>query len=260
MAVRDLAGMTVVLADDVAFTRTTVAWWLRDLGDPTVIQAADGRQAFGILAKGVDLVSSDFNMPEMHGLQLLKAVRTGEQGVDRATHFALLTAYSDKSLVEVALALDINSFLVKPVSKKALESLVKQILFQKKTYRWLKSAAEYATINVDTAVESVQGGGSRKKAPKVFEDTANTPLLRETTVPVEEWGVASNVGNDDHDEQPASIDDVPDDAILTRDIVMPSGQLLMKAGTLLTPRVVALLIDLEYLRTPVGNVWITVLK
>ena len=109
-------------------------------------------------------------------------------------------------------------------------------------------------------MESVQGGGSRKKAPKVFEDAANTPLLRETTVPVEEWGVASNEGNDDHDEQPASIDDVPDDAILTRDIVMPSGQLLMKAGTLLTPQVVALLIDLEYPRTPVGNVWITVLK
>ena len=69
-------------------------------------------------------------MPELHGLQLLKAVRTSQYGITRATPVTLLTGYSDKSLVDVALALDVNAFLVKPVSKGAFSARITQVLEQ----------------------------------------------------------------------------------------------------------------------------------
>ena len=112
----------------MATSRSAVRWLLKDLGNPDVFQAGDGREALRLIANGVDFVISDFNMPELHGLQLLKAVRTGQHGITRATPFTLLTGYSDKSLVDVALALDVNAFLVKPVSKGAFSTRIPRYL------------------------------------------------------------------------------------------------------------------------------------
>lgn len=78
MAAKNLAGLTVLLADDVSTSRSAVRWILKDIGNPDVYQAGDGKEALRLLVLGVDFVISDFNMPELHGLQLLKAARTGQ--------------------------------------------------------------------------------------------------------------------------------------------------------------------------------------
>ena len=93
--------LTVLLVDDEAFSRATVASMFNDLGRPHVIQAENGAVALDVLKDGkVDLIVSDFNMPVLHGLQLLRAVRTSSNDAQRALPFAMLTGYSEKMLVD----------------------------------------------------------------------------------------------------------------------------------------------------------------
>ena len=180
----DLSGRRVLVADDVMYSRSIVRWLLRDFGDPRVHQAANGKEALGYLRVGVDAVISDFNMPEMQGLELLKAVRTGQQNINRATPFAMLTAYSDKHLVDVALALDVNAFLIKPVSKRAFSTRLERMLRQLKAEEWLKSAEQYDEIDVTwdrDRLESAPKAEVRKDAAaSMFGRSANTALLRKT--------------------------------------------------------------------------------
>ncbi len=130
MASLDLSHYRILLIDDVEFSRRTVAKLLAGLGNPKLDTAENGAEALKILqaVPDIDIVISDFRMPAMDGLQLLQAVRTGEAGVDRALPFAILTGYSDRDLVDRALALDVSAFLVKPVSRTRLESRLKNMI------------------------------------------------------------------------------------------------------------------------------------
>ena len=152
----DLTDITILLVEDVAFNRRLICQLLNGLGRPEIHEAVDGKEALNILSsqeKHVDFVISDFNMPNYDGLKLLKAVRTGERGIDRQLPFAMLTAHSDVELVENALALDVNGFLIKPVSKGMLEQRIRQMLAQTVDTEWLRSVATYANIDVKTKVK-----------------------------------------------------------------------------------------------------------
>ena len=259
MAEKNLAGQTVLLADDVITNRSAIAWMLKDFGNPQVFQAADGKAALRIAASGVYFVISDFNMPELHGLQLLKAVRAGHHGITRSTPFTLLTGYADKSLVDIALALDVNAFLVKPVSKDAFLKRLAQVLEQSASDGWLKPIDQYAAINVESALRSVTGGSrpSSKSTdpPKVAKAS---PIVDESTDKKPPSGTHGEPTGNHPDEQLVSIETIPWNAILTRDIHTPNGKLFMRAGADLTPRVIALLTDLDRLNSPVRDIWISV--
>jgi len=123
-------NLTILLVDDEKFSRTMVSSMLADLGRPTVLEAENGAEALAVLDEHkVDFIISDFNMPHGHGLQLLRAVRTGKlRLIKPETPFALLTGYSEVTLVDLALALDANAFLVKPVSKDGLRKRLSKML------------------------------------------------------------------------------------------------------------------------------------
>jgi CheY-like chemotaxis protein len=143
----------ILVVDDVAFNRDIVRQLLAEFGKPEVLDAADGLEALDMLANNrfpIKFVIADFEMPECHGLQLLKAARVGERGIDRATRFAMLTAFSDIYLVNAALSLDVNAFLVKPVSKAMLESRLADMLGKTRDRSWLRSVSEYAKIDVSS--------------------------------------------------------------------------------------------------------------
>ena len=130
MVKTDLSPYTILLVDDVTFSRQTVMRLLKTMGDPEVHQAENGAEAMEVLQseRMVDFVLSDFKMPGFNGLQLLKAIRTGQTAARRETPFAMVTGYSDRHLVDMALALDVNAFLVKPISKKALAMRLDKML------------------------------------------------------------------------------------------------------------------------------------
>src|SRR5262249_2017601 len=69
-----------------------------------------------------------FMMPNVNGLQLLKAIRTGRARCRRDLPVAMLTAVSDQDLVGAALALDVNAFLLKPASVQALSQRIARML------------------------------------------------------------------------------------------------------------------------------------
>lgn len=151
MSTLDLSSSTILIVDDVAFNRDIVRQLLTEFGQPEIFDAADGAEALDLLANdrfNVEFVIADFEMPVCHGLQLLKAARVGERGVDRATRFAMLTAFSDIYLVNAALSLDVNAFLVKPVSKAMLSSRLADMLAKTQNADWLRPAADYQKIDV----------------------------------------------------------------------------------------------------------------
>ena len=152
----DLSPYTILLVDDMAYLRQTIEKMLIGLGNPTIHHAEDGAEALDVLHKnpGVNVVISDFNMPAINGLQLLKAVRSGAAGVAPGMPFAMLTGFSDKHLVDMALALDVNTFLIKPVSKKTLTQRLENMLVRGDDDLWVKSPQIYAETFIEEAEDA----------------------------------------------------------------------------------------------------------
>lgn len=230
-----LHGKSVLLVDDVAFVRKRQAKLLSDMGAAQVSQAGNGREALDTLNDGanVDLIISDFNMPVLHGLQLLRAVRGGESKAPRDLTFAVITGHTEKYLVDIALKLDVNAFLIKPVSKRSLERRINSVLENIDSEDWLKAPEVYKAFDVDDALNA---------EPKMAEpDSTDARELAKA---------------DPSSAYECSIFDLPKDAVLARDVVTSDGNRYLKSGQTLTPRITALLVDLNQLGHPVETVWI----
>jgi CheY-like chemotaxis protein len=183
-----LRGLTVLLVDDENFSQATVARMLRGLGCVDIRFAEDGAEAIQVLSSGnqeVDVIISDFNMPVVHGLQLLRAIRGGTKNIRRATPFAMLTGYSDKRLVDFALAMDVNAFLIKPVSKDGLEKRLSKLLTQVKSDSWLKAADNYKSLDVDNILQEIARPESdQARQPGKDLLPKKQPLFRNSKTPL----------------------------------------------------------------------------
>ncbi len=274
-----LKGLKVLLVDDEAYSRGMVASLLGKMGYPHVVFAEDGAQALNLLADRMlklDMVISDFKMPVTHGLQLLKAVRTGRNNIERAMPFAMLTGYSEKKLVDMALTLDINAFLIKPVSYDALKKRLAKMLSQVRSENWLKGEDVYQAVNVDGALLEIDGElmaqgddrGARglslmPKKPPPFRQPAPS-VQKEVGVEVRGLPEAA-AGGGRPEQRPqqlegrlCNIGDVPGNAVLARDVYTAHGHLYLHAGTELTPRILSILDDLHDLDHPVKEIWVAV--
>ena len=90
---------------------------------------ADARGIFHTLNHAVDAVFCDFSMENGSGLELLRAIRMGEiKAVKPETCFIMVTASSGSGLVNLATALDVNGFLVKPLSVNKLRSTIQKAM------------------------------------------------------------------------------------------------------------------------------------
>lgn len=299
MTANILEGLTVLLVDDEVYSQQVFGKALASMGKPKVITADNGAEALKILSDGtskVDVIISDFNMPVADGLQLLKAVRVGLNKVDRATPFAMLTGYSDKRLVDMALALDVNAFLVKPASHEALSKRLCKLLTQTKSDLWLKETKNYATINVDGALQEIakpdvepegmidlplmpknkalfRRSGAKgvpvRGLPGEAPGVIGVPVRGLPKSPggkaagVEGKWLADRSGDDwgtEHrphlEGRLCPIGEVQEGSVIARDIHTADGRLLMHAGTELTPRVISILNDLHDLEHPVKEIWV----
>ena len=104
---------------------------LENIGFKNIIEAADGKQGLDILnshkdsGSPIDLVISDWNMPKMMGIQLLKAVRNQPDWEDLP--FIILTTESEKVNILEAVATGVSDYIVKPFSQKLLESKLRAV-------------------------------------------------------------------------------------------------------------------------------------
>lgn len=110
----------ILSVDDFSTMRRIVKNILRQLGYTNVDEAENGAAALSTLKeKKYDLVISDWNMPVMTGIELLKNVRA-DPGL-KATPFLMVTAEAEKSQVVEAIEAGVNSYILKPFTAKLLE-------------------------------------------------------------------------------------------------------------------------------------------
>jgi len=120
------AQIKVMVVDDQASMRAMIRRSLQDLGFRDVRDKGDASEALAaIRADRVHLVVSDYNMPDMDGLQLLEEVR--KDPVIGKTVFIMLTGSSDREVVQKAAALGVNNYLVKPFAPAALKDKIERV-------------------------------------------------------------------------------------------------------------------------------------
>jgi two-component system, response regulator PdtaR len=117
--------MKILVVDDEPGIRHLVRHILKRAGVSTILEAGDGSSALEQAATHhPDLIISDVRMSPRGGLDLLQRVREGAAGINPNTRVVLLTAYSDRSLVDLATSLGADGFVEKPFSSQYLiESL-----------------------------------------------------------------------------------------------------------------------------------------
>ncbi len=118
--------MRILVVDDFATMRRIVRNILKQLGYENVLEAEDGTAALHILkTEKVDLIISDWNMPQMSGIELLKAVRTTEGLKD--IPFLMVTAEGQKENVLEAVKSRVSNYIVKPFTPETLLEKLQKI-------------------------------------------------------------------------------------------------------------------------------------
>lgn len=119
--------MQILIVDDSKAMRMIVIRTLKQSGlsGYRTIEASNGAEALQMIAsQPVDLVISDWNMPEMKGIELLKQLR--ESG--RKTAFGFVTSESGAAVREEAMAAGAAFLVVKPFTPQGFEAALKPLL------------------------------------------------------------------------------------------------------------------------------------
>ena len=114
------ASLHCLVVDDQMTMRSLVRTSLQQLGVREIREAADGEIALrDIISKPAHLIISDYNMPNLDGLGLLRAVRAHPP--TSKTAFIMLTGRADRELVQRAVQFGVNNYLVKPFTTAQLK-------------------------------------------------------------------------------------------------------------------------------------------
>jgi two-component system, chemotaxis family, chemotaxis protein CheY len=120
------APMKVLVVDDQQTMRSLVRSGLQQLGFKDIRECADGEDGLrSMLNSKAHLIISDYNMPKLDGLGLLRAVRSHEP--IRGTAFIMLTGRADKELVQRAVQFGVNNYLVKPFTVQTLKEKIEAV-------------------------------------------------------------------------------------------------------------------------------------
>ena len=119
-------SIKVLVVDDFATMRRIVKNILNQLGFKNIIEADDGTTALDILKKEpVGLIISDWNMPKMTGLELLKAVRADPNLAD--TPFIMVTAEAQQDNIILAVKAKVSQYVVKPFTAETLGEKIDKV-------------------------------------------------------------------------------------------------------------------------------------
>jgi two-component system chemotaxis response regulator CheY len=119
-------SMKVLVVDDFATMRRIVKGVLKQLGFSNIIEADDGNAALGELKKEkIGLIVSDWNMPNMSGLDLLKAVR-GDAAL-KTIPFIMVTAEGQKENVIEAVKAGVSNYIVKPFTPETFGEKLQKV-------------------------------------------------------------------------------------------------------------------------------------
>ncbi|WP_028117900.1 chemotaxis response regulator CheY [Ferrimonas senticii] len=119
-------NMKILIVDDFSTMRRIIKNLLRDLGFNNTQEADDGSSALPMLQNGdFDFVVTDWNMPGMQGIDLLKAIRSDES----LKHLPVLmvTAEAKREQIIMAAQAGVNGYIVKPFTAGTLKEKLDKI-------------------------------------------------------------------------------------------------------------------------------------
>ncbi len=125
------ANMKILVIDDMATMRKIIKNMLGQIGFTNITEADDGATALPMIeaAAGTDepyeFIVSDWNMPQMTGLDLLKHLRATEQY--KSLPFLMITAEAEQGNVVIAVKAGVSNFIVKPFSAQVLKDKIDKI-------------------------------------------------------------------------------------------------------------------------------------
>lgn len=120
-------SIKILIVDDFATMRRILKNILKQLGFKNLVEADDGTTAWEVLeSQRIDLIISDWNMPKMTGLELLKKVRASTEY--KKAPFLMVTAEAQKQNVIEAVQAGVSNYVVKPFTAEAISDKLKKIL------------------------------------------------------------------------------------------------------------------------------------
>ncbi len=119
-------NMQILIVDDMSTMRRIIKNALRQLGFSKLEEAEDGQVGLDKVKEGgIDLVISDWNMPNLDGLGMLKSIR--EDAAFRELPVLMVTAQASQKCVLEAIRAGATNYIVKPFTADALKEKIEKI-------------------------------------------------------------------------------------------------------------------------------------
>lgn len=220
----------VLIADDEDFSRKIVSGMIAKLGCADPVLVGDGEMAeLAFKERGpFDVAILDFRMPGRNGLEILKSIRVGCDLAPREQRLMMLTGSGDYGLLGVAMALDVDAFVVKPITFPQMTERLSGIF---KQWGDLKTSSKYEEVDIDEVARRLKGTlPAQPKAPPAPKQAPRGVQIKlENTKP---------------------------GMVLSEDVLCgPQNQLLLATGVRLSQRLINRLVEVRKV-TEVNDVWV----
>ena len=121
------SSLRFLVVDDFSTMRRIIKNFLNELGYSHVTEADDGKTAVPVLkAGGIDFVITDWNMPGMPGLELLKLIRA--EPATQKLPVLMVTAEAKREQIVEAAQAGVSGYVVKPFTAQVLKEKIEKIL------------------------------------------------------------------------------------------------------------------------------------
>lgn len=121
-------NMNILVVDDFSTMRRIITNVLRQLGFDNIREAEDGAKALQILeGQPFDFVITDWNMPEMSGLDLIKAIRASDNEQLKGIPVLMVTAEALQDNIIAAAKAGVNNYIIKPFDAQTLGDKINKI-------------------------------------------------------------------------------------------------------------------------------------
>ena len=122
-----LSHLKVMIVDDMQTSRLLIRSALEELGVTQVAIASDGEQALkALMVQPLPLVISDYNMPKLDGLNLLRALRA--YGPTSKVSFIMMTGRGDQDLIDKAKPYGVSGYLSKPFTAATVKAHIEKVI------------------------------------------------------------------------------------------------------------------------------------
>ena len=123
-----MAGLKFLVVDDSITMRRIVINTLKNMGHDKIVEAVDGEDALAKLQveDDVDFIITDWNMPNMTGLEFVKVVR--QQDNIKELPILMVTTRGMKQDILEAMQAKVNSYIIKPFTPQAIKEKIEKVL------------------------------------------------------------------------------------------------------------------------------------